>query len=252
MKIIILNTWGSRSDKEFSDFLIKNQEVDVFCFQEILKGGNGRTSRGELKNSYEFTSKILTNHYGYFAKYPDGSYYGEDSSGLDFEFGLACFAKKIYKKSFINSVSLNDREQKWSDYTGRISVGTAMGIKVLDFIIINVHGIWQGGIKKDTEAKIEQSRRIIELVNKNEGRKIICGDLNLNSDTECIKMIENLPMRNLIKEYKITSTRTSLYTKNDRLADYVFVDNGIEIINFQVLPDEISDHAALELDIFSS
>ena len=50
-------------------------------------------------------------------------------------------------------------------------------------------------LKKDTEAKIEQSRRIIELVNKNEGRKIICGDLNLNSDTECIKMIENLPMR---------------------------------------------------------
>lgn len=58
-----------------------------------------------------------------------------------------------------------------------------------------------------------------------------------------------LNCRKLIKEYGITSTRTSLYTKPNKFADYVFVSRGIKIIDFKILPDEVSDHTPLFLEI---
>jgi endonuclease/exonuclease/phosphatase family metal-dependent hydrolase len=59
---------------------------------------------------------------------------------------------------------------------------------------------------------------------------------------------EKLGCIDLIKKYGITSTRTSLYLKPIKFADYVFVSKGIDVIDFKVLPDEVSDHAPLLLD----
>ena len=59
---------------------------------------------------------------------------------------------------------------------------------------------------------------------------------------------ENLPMKNLILEHKITSTRTSFYTKDIKFADFIFVDNKVEVIDFKVLPDEVSDHNPIYLE----
>jgi exonuclease III len=38
MKLITLNTWGGRVHKKLIKFLEENQEVDIFCFQEIYNG----------------------------------------------------------------------------------------------------------------------------------------------------------------------------------------------------------------------
>ena len=56
-------------------------------------------------------------------------------------------------------------------------------------------------------------------------------------------------MRNLIHEYNINSTRTSFYTKPEKYADYIFTSKDLLIKNFEVLPEEVSDHAALLLEI---
>lgn len=55
-------------------------------------------------------------------------------------------------------------------------------------------------------------------------------------------------MKNLIKDFGITSTRSSYYKKPVRFADYTFVSEGIKINDFKVLPDEVSDHLAMYLD----
>ncbi len=61
-------------------------------------------------------------------------------------------------------------------------------------------------------------------------------------------MIEDLPTRNLIKEYSVQSTRSSYYKKELRFADYMFVSPEVNITDFKVLPDEVSDHLAMYLD----
>lgn len=53
---------------------------------------------------------------------------------------------------------------------------------------------------------------------------ILIGDLNLDPDTESIKILEK-EMRNLVKKYSIQTTRSDLYSKKEimPLADYCFV-----------------------------
>jgi endonuclease/exonuclease/phosphatase family metal-dependent hydrolase len=61
-------------------------------------------------------------------------------------------------------------------------------------------------------------------------------------------MLEAAPLRNLVAEFGVASTRTSLYTRPEKFADYVFVSAGVEVRGFRVLPDEVSDHAPLMLE----
>jgi endonuclease/exonuclease/phosphatase family metal-dependent hydrolase len=247
MKIISLNTWGGKIFEPLIVFLKDNaSDTDIFCFQEVLAGGSGQTSRGEMKSLYEDISNILINHLGYFSEYGEGGYYSENSKNLDFKYGIAIFVKKEHRQSFVEGITLYDSGKKWTDYNGRFAAGASIAVNVLDFTIINVHGLWQGGGKKDTEARLEQSKRIINLASKIKERKIICGDFNLKPDTESIKILEQSTI-NLVKKFGITSTRSSLYTKPERFADCILVSSNIKVNHFEVLKDEVSDHLPLLL-----
>jgi len=77
------------------------------------------------------------------------------------------------------------------------------------------------------------------------------GDFNLLPETESLRIIEN-GMENLVKDYNVQSTRTSLYTRHEisgKFADYIFLSPSIKVKDFKVLPDEVSDHTALFLEI---
>ena len=115
--------------------------------------------------------------------------------------------------------------------------------------ISNIHGLWNGQGKNDTEQRIEQSMRIKGFLEKLEGDIVLCGDFNLLPETKSISIIENIGLKNLIKEFNITSTRTSFYKKPLKFADYIFTSKNIMIKSFEVLPDEVSDHSPLIIEV---
>lgn len=115
--------------------------------------------------------------------------------------------------------------------------------------VLNLHGLWTGQGKGDTPERLEQSRKIIELLKKFNHPVILCGDFNLLPDTESVRMVESAGLRNLVKEFSITSTRTSFYKKPEKFADYAFVSRSFDVTRFEVLPDEVSDHAPLLVEI---
>ena len=53
----------------------------------------------------------------------------------------------------------------------------------------------------------------------------------------------------MIKEYNITSTRTKIYQKLDKYADYFFISPELNIKSFEVLSDQVSDHSSLLLEL---
>ena len=249
MKLISLNTWGCRITKPLFEY-IKNcsQATEVFCFQEILKGGKGKTDKDEVKSAYEDISNLLPKHTGYFFEYGDeGYYYEKRKDEVDFQFGIACFVQRDLSQTFKQGIHLYDPQAVWKDYSGRFAAGAALAVQVQGYGIINVHGMWQGSIKEDTEAKIKQSKLLIELSRSLQGKKILCGDFNLLPHTQAVHLFCD-KYTDLIKEYGISDTRGSLYPYDLRYSDYIFTDKTMHVSGFAVPRLDLSDHLPLVVE----
>lgn len=241
MKLITLNTWGARIRDPFIKFIKEYQDIDIFCLQEVYDKAEGIMDADYPLVHHSLFSELhvlLPNHKGFFRPV------------LADVYGIAIFVKKGIKVIEEGEVSIHNNSQQ-KDFSGHHSRNLqwiTLDLSGEVMTIANVHGLWNGKGKTDTPERILQSTTIKGFVDSVKGKKVLCGDFNLNPDTESIKILE-VGMKNLVKDYKIESTRTSLYTKPGKYADYIFISPEITEKIFKVLPDEVSDHSALFLEI---
>jgi hypothetical protein len=164
--------------------------VDVFCLQEIFNGDKSflNTEKEKAKGkTYDLLVKIqqaLPNHIALF------------SPQLADDYGIAIFNKKdldvigkgeyfVHKfKGFIpeGSLALHARNLQYITLNNNGSI----------LNIINIHGLWNGGGKNDTDDRIAQSQKIIDRLSEMKGDIVLAGDLNLGIETESLKMIEKV------------------------------------------------------------
>ena len=113
--------------------------------------------------------------------------------------------------------------------------------------------MWNGGPKTDTPERLEQSRRVREVLEKHAGPSLLCGDFNLLPETESVAILDK-GMCNLVRDHRVKSTRTPLYRHYENpdepnFADYILTSPDLKVKRFQVLPDIVSDHAPLYAEI---
>lgn len=251
MKIITLNTWAGNAGLDLlQTFFKKYKNVDIFCLQEIWKVSGGTKKEDVVgigadhaHTYFDLIRNALPEHAFFFHPHYSNC------------FGLATFIHKsidiseegelfVYKERGTYSTDLKDI----GNHARNIQyVAIEQGAKRLG--VINFHGLWNGLGKSDTDDRLLQSDKIVGFLKDFPRPYILTGDFNLLPDTKSIQKIEQLGVRNLIREYGITSTRTSLYTKSLQYADYTFVTPDIDVKEFKILPEEVSDHAALYLEI---
>ena len=242
MKLISLNVWGGAISKPLLEFLNKNRDVDFFLFQEMHHKATSKTNwdnRGN-PNLFEDMRQVLQTHDGYFASAESG------------EYGLAGFIKKGIDLIETGDIFVYRHRDAMSDDDATNLGRNLQYFKIgseKTFTLMNFHGLWTGTGKNDTEDRINQSKRIVEFAKSLSGDFILAGNFNLLPHTESIKILEDIGVRNLIKDYGIINTRTSYYTKtSDKFADYAFTTPNIKVKDFKILPDEVSDHAAMYLE----
>lgn len=255
MKLICLNIWGGRAGKEglLAFFEKYRDTTDIFCLQEVwadkyenlegsLAGGVPINNSLIMTQALQEISAVLPNHVAYFRPSFLGSY------------GLCTYVRKGVKVLEEGDVFVHlEREHIIPE---GLDVGThARNLQYVSLkngatqeTIMNFHGLWNGRGKSNTPERIVQSERIIEFLRSRNEPFVLVGDFNLTPETESLKMLEYGGIRNLVTELGITSTRTNLYAKPGKHANYVFVSPGITVRDFKVLPDEVSDHAPLYLD----
>jgi len=237
MKLISLNIWGGHVREPLQRFIKTHQEVDIFCLQEVYHQAKEMITiedRVVSLNIFSELQALLPNHIGYFRPVVDGIY------------GIGSFVKKNLKVLDEGEHIIHHNPQ----YPGRgpshsrILQWIKCYEKEQTYTIMNVHGLWNGQGKTDTPERLAQSQKIMGFMSKISEPKILCGDFNLKPDTQSLKML-SIEMNNLIDAYQVTSTRTRLYPKEERFADYVFTSKEIPVHHFEVLKDEVSDHAPL-------
>jgi endonuclease/exonuclease/phosphatase family metal-dependent hydrolase len=252
MKLICLNTWGGRAGAaRLLAFLDAHRDADFLCLQEVWSAPyehlNGATAGADVIDHAEIMvygkqeiGSLLGGHKAFFHPHHLNDY------------GLMTLVSKTFgvvdsgdvfvhrERGYVpdGNLGLHARNLQYVTVEGPLG----------PFSVMNFHGLWNGRGKGDSDERIEQSRNILKFLAGRPEPLILCGDFNLLPDTESLRMIEAAGLRNLVAEFGVRSTRTSLYTRSEPFADYVFVSEGIDVRDFRVLPDEVSDHAPLILE----
>ena len=244
LKLITLNIWCGKLFDKLEPFIEKNRnDTDIFCFQEVLDNEPGIKSavfKDGTEDVFSRIGRILGDGFEGYSALPHPG-----------ERGLATFVNKGWdildkKEEYVLGKKNSMVDNKWS----------TLGINVLyskigkgdqEYNIWTTHGIFINMDKNDTKETIEQSINLKSMMEKVDGKRILCGDLNLHPNTESIKIIEDIPMRNLVKEYGIKSTRTPYYGFPQPYADYIFTSYDIEVKEFAAMPDVVSDHLPLSV-----
>lgn len=224
--------------------------TDVFCLQEVLSTSQTAVDEkhaneylyGDLFNAIAKVLPKFTGHYARFSDDPDRQ-------------SLALFVKNTLTVSEVGDMIVYEPKEPILQGSHIISSRKLQHVTITTpkgpLTLLNYHGLWTGGSKKDTPERLEQSRRIQEHLTSIAGDIVLVGDFNLLPDTESMKILRH-GLRDLIAEFKITSTRNRLYrnyydTTEPNFADYILVSPNVAVENFSVLDDLVSDHAPLLL-----
>ncbi len=229
MRIIFLNSWFGKAGKPYFDFIKKeSSKTDIFCFMEVSP------------DLHSHLSEILKD---FNSVYDEGSF-------LEV-FGVMCGqAVFVNKKNAIRTKGTLSIYRQLKDEIGFMQY-LKLQISSRELWIGSVHGKTWPSDKKDTKARLSQSKKIIDFFKDKNGSRIIGGDFNLDLDTKSVKMFEKVGYKNLIKEFQIKSTRNSLTWEQFKdkpdfvkqyFADYVFVSPEVKVKSFEVPNVEVSDH----------
>jgi len=227
MKVIFLNTFNGIIRQGIAAFIRRHApDTEVFCFQEAFE---------EMQ---AFARELLPNYRM-----------------------ISGYKKAGEEDDFFQATCLRDDLQVLSSQLVLENhPGTGLGIytqvNARDILIhlCNLHGTARPGNKLDTPQRIAQSQGLIEFFREKTGRKIIGGDFNLLPETKSAQRFEEDGYRNLIKDFRIRTTRNrlawELYPDGKQYySDYVFVSPEVKVKEFSVPADEISDHLALVLRV---
>lgn len=265
MNITYLNTWVGKKPEEYESFLLEKAKTeDVFCLQEVVAfHKQGFTDFGLMLHQWTLTENILKNFVGFHAVRQRDWYDYEAYLGVgdQVDYGNAIFVRKDipileYREKFILGHQNSGKEEIIQKTIPVVIQAVKVKKDASHLWIVNFHDYYAGkGYGKfDTEERITQSQEIAKFIQELSGEIILGGDFNINPDTQSLKIIESIPLENLISKYNIQTTRTSLYPKEKRdvwpHADYVFVNNEVNVVDFKVDVDsDVSDHAPMFLKI---
>lgn len=258
MKLISLNIWAGKFFEPLIEFIKKESvNADIFCLQEIFQCDQNIVSNGLHMNIFGELAEVLSDFDGYFLPLFERH---DFSQPTDFHVvgGDAIFARRTIPVTDHGSFFIYGNYNDIVVREGKIDFPVALQYVSFQYnnrslAVAHLHGIVHPGTKLDSPARLEQSRHIVDFLNKQSGEKILCGDFNLMPDTESIRLIEKVGMKNLIKDFNIQTTRNRIANAKypddpQRFADYVLISFGISVKSFAVPNLKVSDHLPLVLE----
>ncbi len=229
MEIIFLNTLNGQLRDPLTEFIASQTgKTNIFCLQEVHDGDAGMR---------QLATALLPDYKEMRAHKPVND-------------------KEIFSQAtYIHSkISIKKPEVLFPDDL-TLGLGLVTQVEYLGnpLAICNFHGRPQPGNKHDTPERLAQSQGTLDYFQTFTMPVIIGGDFNLDPNTTSVKLFKEAGFRNLIVENGIQTTRNKIAWKNYPLplyhSDYVFVSKNVQVSDFEVPQNEISDHLPLILSI---
>ena len=206
--------------------VLKREQPHVAAFQEIDTNSfwNGHF------NHTEFVAD--------FAEYPH-HFSGAHMRGLDLEYGTALVARQSLR---------NPQSIRFSRPFARPRKGFVVstthwpGAEHVDVDVVSVHFDFL-----TRRQRIKNANRLIETLEHRNNPRIIMGDLNADYEpgSRLIPLLEEA----LDLTTWQPGEQAVTYPQFKLRLDWVLVSDGIEIVSHEVLPDPLSDHRAVVVEL---
>lgn len=261
-----LNGWGGKLHGEIVAY-ISSARPDVLCLQEVVHSPStdkawltyrdGDHVLPQRANFFREVSLALPDHVAVFCPAAQGTLWDDDKD-VPSQWGLATFvheslpiigqAQGFVHKSY-SSGGYGEHPRSRSAHALRLYDDT----QDRSLSIAHMHGLRDLRGKMDTPERATQVRKLLELldvVSEPEDLRIVCGDFNVEPDSETLAFLGEHGFSELVTRSGFEGTRTSLYKKPGRFADYMLIDNEKAVSRFDVVySPEVSDHCPLVLDL---
>lgn len=266
MRIMALNAWGGTLHEALITYL-SAERPDILCLQEVvhtpaadrdwLTYRDGDHILPQRANLFREVAAALPDHVAIFCPAAQGVLYDGDTA-IPSQWGLATFVHAALPviaqaQGFVHKGFSPD------GYGDHPRSRNAHVVRVHDFernravCIGHMHGLRDLAGKMDTPERAAQARRLADLmrqVAEPGDPLVVCGDFNVEPSSETFATLTALGLKDLVTARGFPGTRSAHYKKPGRFADYMLVNDKVDVIAFDVVTDpEVSDHCPLVLDI---
>ena len=266
IKIVSLNAWGGQCWAPLSDWL-QRLDPDVLCLQEVIRAPVPSPEWLAYTDAYRHlqqradlfadVSRLLPHHLARFAPAARGFLYDTAQQPVLSEHGLGQWvaphlAWTTQWQGFVHGAF---RHNGWGDepVPRAIQVSKLHTKTGKPFVVAHLHGLRDPAGKGDTAARTAQWRatvQAIQSVRAPQDPVILAGDLNILPDSDAFEIFATLGLSDQITARGHIDTRTSLYKKPQRYADYILTCANTHIVDLSVpAQPEVSDHRPLILTI---
>ncbi len=240
MKILQLNVWMGKVEGNLRRFLEKNN-FDVICMQEVFASHDCQPHLAQLCFDLSRIQKASGMPFTFFtprlsSRLADGHFEEGNLilSRIPFTHKEHYFVQEQYMKNVVfGSEVLNNRVLQ----IAKLENG---------FTVVNHHGFWRPDPIGDEET-IKAFTKVGEIVKNLEGPVVMCGDLNIIHESPAMRPLDFL--RDLTHENHIKTTLSGLKYDGEVACDHILASDKIEVKDFTVYPDLVSDHLALSAEV---
>ena len=266
MRIICLNGWGGRLHDALVAY-VRKAAPGVLCLQEAvhtplsardtLDYRDGNHVLPQRANMFRDIARALPHHVATFCPAAQGDLWDGDTI-IPSQFGLATFVHERFPvvgqiQAFVHKTFSPD------GYGDHPRSRNAHAVRLYDYerswpvSIIHAHGLRDISGKMDTPERIAQAHKLADLargISEPGDRIVLCGDFNVEPQSKTFAILAEAGLKDLVTGRGYTSTRTSHYGKPGRFADYMLVNDAVEVRHFAVVTEpEVSDHCPLLLEL---
>lgn len=239
MKILQLNVWTGRIKGALLNFIEQN-DFDLICMQEAVWSPKSDM----LEVFSDSVEQIKTaSHLPYESRAINWTIRAFNSK---IHQGIVILSREQITDEKIELIygkpEIADSSQKLSDHCY-----TAQFVKLKNGLnVINYHGYWlPSPIGDDTT--ISTMKKVADIAKDITGPLVMCGDLNVTHESPAMRELDFL--KDLTHEHHITNTLVGLKFNGQVACDHILVNDEVEVLDFKVLDDIVSDHKPLIAEI---
>lgn len=242
MKILQLNIWGGKLDKNLDD-LLRREDADVLCLQEVVHLPG---SHSFFFEDLEEIQQISNYDHVHFTPSYECNFMHRTMSWGNAILSRQPFVDTNDLYTYMEKVENFDRMIHTDYNAGRVLQHVVIKTEKTPLHILNHHGYHLNGHKNGDDETMRQCGMIADYVKTLEGSVVLCGDFNLVGNSQSMEQINSL-LINHVNRNNVATTRTPLTHKTEA-CDFILTSPDIEVQTFRVLDDIASDHKALVVE----